>query len=97
MLPVARIFSFTIMTYLKKLTGIKSLDSKQCPAGFSRRIIPSPPVSSLLPKDSKIKRFRLITAESPSLFKGDGNWGSVFQKNRGVNFSLKKGEVIMRE
>ena len=90
-------FQFHNHDLFEKLIGIKSLNIKQGPAGFSRRIIPSPPVSSLLPKDSKIKRFRLITAESPSLFKGDGNWGSVFQKNRGVNFSLKKGEVIMRE
>ena len=56
-LPVVRIFSFTIMTYLKKLIGIKSLNTKQCPSGFSPGIIPFPPVSSLLPKDSKIKWF----------------------------------------
>ena len=41
-LPVVRIFSFTIMTYLKKSIGIKSLNTKQCPAGFSPIIISSP-------------------------------------------------------
>ena len=59
-LPLVHIFSFTIMTYLKKLTGIKSLNTKQCLAGFSSRIIPSPPVSPrvyLLQKDNKIKWF----------------------------------------
>ena len=50
-------FSFTIMACLKKLTVSKSLNTKQCPAGFSPRIIPSPPVSPLLPEDSKIKQF----------------------------------------
>ena len=30
-LPVVHIFSLTIMTYLKKLIGIKSLNLKQCP------------------------------------------------------------------
>ena len=44
-LPVVRIFSFTIMTYLKKLIGIKFLNTKQCPAGFSHRIITCFPVS----------------------------------------------------
>ena len=33
-LPVMRILSFTILTYLKKLIGIKSLNTKQCPAGY---------------------------------------------------------------
>ena len=96
-LPVARILSFTMMTYLKKLIRIKSLNTRQCPAGFSPRIIPSSPVSSLLPKDSKIERFRLIIAGSPPLFKGDGSWGSIFQNNKGVKFSSKKEEVIMSE
>ena len=39
-LPVACIFSYTIMTYLKKLDGTKTLNTKQCPAGLSPRIIP---------------------------------------------------------
>ena len=34
-----RIFSRTIMNYLKKLVGTKSLNIKQCPAGFSSKII----------------------------------------------------------
>ena len=32
-LPVASIFSYTILTYLKKLDGTKSLNTKQYPAG----------------------------------------------------------------
>ena len=47
-LPGARIFSFTIMNYLKKFIGIKSPNTKQCPAGSSPRIITSLPVSSRL-------------------------------------------------
>ena len=39
-LPVAYIFSNTIMTNLKKLIGNKSLNTKQYPAGLSHRIIP---------------------------------------------------------
>ena len=34
-LPVVHIFSLTIMTYLKMLIGIKSLNTKQCPARLS--------------------------------------------------------------
>ena len=33
-------FSYTIMTYLKKLNGTKSLNKKQCTPGLSPRIIP---------------------------------------------------------
>ena len=44
-LSVIRILSFTIMTYLKKLIGTEPLNTKQCPAGFSPRIIPSTSVS----------------------------------------------------
>ena len=32
------------MTYLKKFIGIKSLNTKQCPAGLHHRIISSPTV-----------------------------------------------------
>ena len=34
-LPVVHIFSLTIMTYLKKLIGIKSPNTKQCRARLS--------------------------------------------------------------
>ena len=34
-LPVVHIFSLVIMTYLKMLIGIKSLNTKQCPARLS--------------------------------------------------------------
>ena len=47
-LPAACIFSYTIMTYLKKLHGTNSLNTKQCPVGLSTRIIPQ--VSPFLPK-----------------------------------------------
>ena len=61
-LPVTHILSFTIMTYLKKLTGIRSLNTKQYPAGFSPRIMPSTSVSSKVypssyQKTAKIKWF----------------------------------------
>ena len=39
-LPAAYIFSNTIMTNLKKLIGNERLNTKQCPAGLSPRIIP---------------------------------------------------------
>ena len=54
-LPVTRIFSFTIMTYLKKLIGIKSLNTKQCPA----RTITSPPVSPKMYHHSYQKRAKV--------------------------------------
>ena len=69
MLPVMHIFSFAIMTYLKKLTGTKSLNREQCPAGLSPRIIPSLPVSLFLPKYSK--------TGFPSLNKGNEGWNSA--------------------
>ena len=47
-LPVVHIFSFIIAVYMKKLIGIKSLSTKQCPAELSPWIIP--PVSPILPK-----------------------------------------------
>ena len=37
--PETCIFSNTIMTYLKKLVGTKSLNTKQCPGRLSPRII----------------------------------------------------------
>ena len=46
--PVVYIFKFTITTYLKKLIGIKSRSTKQCPAELSPLIIPT--VSPILPK-----------------------------------------------
>ena len=39
--PVVYIFKFTISTYLKKLIGIKSFSTKQCPAELSPLIIPT--------------------------------------------------------
>ena len=42
-LPEACIFSNTVMTYLKKFVGTKSLNTNQCPAGLSPRIIPQYP------------------------------------------------------
>ena len=56
-LPVMHIFSFTIISYLEKFIGIKSLNKKQCQTGLSPIIIPSPPISHLLPKDNKLKWF----------------------------------------
>ena len=39
-LLVAWFFSYTIMTYLKKLDGTMALDTKQCPAGIYPRYLP---------------------------------------------------------
>ena len=54
-------FSFSIMTYLENLIGIKSLNKKQCPPGFSPIIIPSPciPLGSSLSfqKTAKLSGF----------------------------------------
>ena len=49
-LPTACIFSYTIMTCLKKLSGTKSFNTKQCHAGLFPRIMPQ--VSFFLPKIS---------------------------------------------
>ena len=46
-LPDASIFSSTIMTYSKRVIGTKCLDTKQCPAGLSPRIIPYCPPKHL--------------------------------------------------
>ena len=42
LLPEACIFSNTIMTYLKKFVGTKSLNTKHYPTGLSSRIIYTP-------------------------------------------------------
>ena len=59
MLLVARIFSYTIFIYLKKLDGTKSLNTKQFSAGLSPRIIPQ--VSPFLPKISPPLMFLCYT------------------------------------
>ena len=56
-LPAMYIFSFTIMNYLKTFIGVKYLNKKQCVAGLSPIITPSPPVSYPLLIDSKLKWF----------------------------------------
>ena len=58
-LSVTRILSFTIITYLKKLIGIKSLNAKQCPAGLSPRVIPSTSVSPKVYSPSYQKTVKL--------------------------------------
>ena len=47
-MPVVRIFSYTIMTYLKTFVGTKFLNTKQCPVGLFPRIMSH--VSVFLPK-----------------------------------------------
>ena len=61
---------------MKSFIEIKSLDRKQCPAELSPKIIASPPVSPVLPKDSKNYWFSLIIAGSSTLYKGDEDWSS---------------------
>ena len=56
-LAANHIFSFTIMTYLKRFIGVKSLNKKQCPVGLSSRIIPTPPASLLLQNTAKLSGF----------------------------------------
>ena len=48
---LSAVVSYTIMTYLKKLNGTKSLNTKQCPVGLSSRIIPqeSPFLRNIFP------------------------------------------------
>ena len=80
-LACVHIFSFTIMTYLKNLTGVKYFNTKQCPAGFSLRIMPSFPASSKMYPPSyqntatKIKRlihfFPLKLVDVSSFTKGN--------------------------
>ena len=84
------------MTYLKKLIGITFLTTEQGLARFSPIIYPLP-LYLPLTKDRKIKWLSLIIAGSLPLYKGDGSWDSTHQKNRHVNFSRKKEEVLMRE
>ena len=56
-MPLAGIFSFTIMTYFEKFIGIKSLNTNQCPTGLSSRIIPCPSVSPSYLKTATLSGF----------------------------------------
>ena len=90
-LPVMHIFSFIIIIYLKKFIWIKYLKRNQCPTGLSPIIIPSPPASHLLSKDSKLNWFWLIIAGSPQLSKGVRvGVLSNFKKISGSIFSQKR-------
>ena len=60
------------MNYLKKFLGIKSLNTKQCPAELFPRIIPPP----LLYQTTASKSFWLIRAGP--LYKGDGCWSLLY-------------------
>ena len=80
----------------KSLLELNSLIQNSVQHDFHLELYPLP-LYTPLTKDSKIKWFWLIITGSLTLLKGDGSWGSIYQKNRGVNFSSKKGEVIMRE
>ena len=51
LLSVMRIFSFTMMTNMKKFIRIKSLNTEQCAARLSPKIIHPPPVFPTLSKD----------------------------------------------
>ena len=67
---------------------------KKCPAGFSHRIIPSPHTSPrMYPPLTKRQKNELVLINHswifPTLQWGLG-WGSIFQKNRGLNFPSKK-------
>ena len=51
LLSVMRIFSFAMMTNMKKFIRIKSLNTEQCPARLSPKIIHPPPVFPTLSKN----------------------------------------------
>ena len=91
------------MTSLIKFIGNKSLNSKQYPVLLSPRVIPSPPVFPRLylpfSKKSKAMRFQLTVTGSPSFYKGDGGWGSVYFSKKGSRFFPQKRRCyeIMRE
>ena len=89
---------FFVSRSFEKVNWIKSLHTKQFPAEFSRRIHPLHlyllGCFSLLPKDSKMNCFWLIIAGSLPLHNSAGGWGSLFQKNRGVNFPSKKERLL---
>ena len=61
------IFSFTIMTYLKKLSGVKYFNTKQCPPRFSHRIIPSLPASHKVYSHSYQQTAKLSVFDQPQL------------------------------
>ena len=94
---MARFFTFTIVTYLEKFIGIKSLNTKLGPAGLPPRITCSPHISPLLPKDSKIMWFLLIMAGSPMPYKEDRSWTSVYLNKRTGKVFPEKEEVIARQ
>ena len=83
---MVRIFNFAIMTYLKKLIGIKSFNTKQCTAVFSPRIILCSPVSPILPKDSTIKWFWLRGWELGFYFSKEQRSKLFPQKERGYYY-----------
>ena len=75
-LPVAYIFSFIIMTYLKKLTGIKSLNTKQQPV--CPRVYPSS-----YKKTAKLSGFNQLQPEFPHFIIGMVVEVLFFKKQRG--------------
>ena len=52
---------FQFHDHLKKLIGIKFLNTKQFPAGFSPRVLPSPPISPrVYPPPTKTQQNELV-------------------------------------
>ena len=84
------------MAYLKKLIEIRSLNTKQRPAGLSPRIIPPPPVSPPLPKDCKISRFDQSYLDLSYFIKGMCvGVLFIFQKNRGGDKSFPRKKRLL--
>ena len=76
------VFSFTIMTYMKKFIGMKSL-TKQCPSELSPTIMHSPPVShGLYPPPYQKTAKRLI-------------WASFFSVKNNFIFFFKRDYLIL--
>ena len=89
------IFVQAILSFLLSRI-IEFFNTKQCSAGLSLRVIPSPSVFPLLPKYSKIKQFNSSQLTLPHFTKRMGVEVLVFKK-MGVNFSPKQRQDITKE
>ena len=89
---------FQFHNHLKKLIGIKFLNTKQFPAEFPPRVLPSSPISPrVYPPPTKTQQNEMVLINyswiSPPLQSG---WGLGFyiSKNRRVNFPSKKERLF---
>ena len=94
-LPVMRTLSFIIMTYLKKLTGIKSLNTKHCPAGFYLYLYTLPLYlpRCIHPLTKSQQNWVVLINHSWIFSTIQRGWRG---KNREVSFHTKKVEAIYK-